>query len=481
MIKRIFSFLLVNMFVGLVVTMAIAGPAPKTEICHIPPGNPDNFQTIVVSMNALPAHLAHGDLVGACDNIVQKSCQPGATQSCVCSDSTTAEQTCNDSGSGWEICECDNIYSYWNDPETNLTWQDPQKDAYKLGDEAPGQPDAVRYCEELVLGGYDDWRLPDIDELRTLIRGHDTTITGGGCSLTEGSKKEAMFDPKCSGREQYAGPGDGGCYWASELTGSCDKEDVADEFNKPLEFVSSTLATDDEFWVACILFDRGSISYNHIYSYADVRCVRDGPTIEKKCADDTVETCEFGETLECEILSNPGEVTPTLQDGVQTCANDESLPGEEKSCWGPCEDTSFTLSPPINDVSETCDQVKLTIKVPEEITDMAVIMGFLFQSETFTIPPMRPPDGGTDYNQVFDPVINLGTPLEMTIPACSYYRDRCIPSGDYRIWLTLLQSDGMPPWPKSGDYWIGPNDPPLTLQTGTQQIIEKEITLVPWE
>ena len=121
MIKRIFSFLLVNMFLGLVVTVVIAGPAPKTEICHIPPGNPDNFQTIVVSMNALPAHLAHGDLVGVCDNIVQKSCQPGATQSCVCSDGTTAEQTCNDIGSGWETCECDNKYSYWNDTETNLT------------------------------------------------------------------------------------------------------------------------------------------------------------------------------------------------------------------------------------------------------------------------------------------------------------------------------------------------------------------------
>ena len=104
MIKRNFSFLLANMFVGLIVTMAIAGPASRTEICHSPPGNPDNFQTIVVSENALPAHLAHGDHVGACGNIVQKSCQPGATQSCLCSDSTTAEQTCNDSGSGWETC-----------------------------------------------------------------------------------------------------------------------------------------------------------------------------------------------------------------------------------------------------------------------------------------------------------------------------------------------------------------------------------------
>jgi len=35
--------------------------ASKVTICHIPPGNPDNPQTINIKNNALPAHLAHGD------------------------------------------------------------------------------------------------------------------------------------------------------------------------------------------------------------------------------------------------------------------------------------------------------------------------------------------------------------------------------------------------------------------------------------
>jgi hypothetical protein len=39
---------------------------PQVTICHIPPGNPDNAQTITVDASALPAHLAHGDTQGAC-------------------------------------------------------------------------------------------------------------------------------------------------------------------------------------------------------------------------------------------------------------------------------------------------------------------------------------------------------------------------------------------------------------------------------
>ncbi|MBW8050131.1 MAG: T9SS type A sorting domain-containing protein [Cytophagales bacterium] len=41
----------------------------KVAICHIPPGNPANSHTIFVSSNAVDAHLAHGDNLGACDSI----------------------------------------------------------------------------------------------------------------------------------------------------------------------------------------------------------------------------------------------------------------------------------------------------------------------------------------------------------------------------------------------------------------------------
>ena len=38
----------------------------EVTICHFPPGNPANRQTISVNSNALSAHLAHGDTIGAC-------------------------------------------------------------------------------------------------------------------------------------------------------------------------------------------------------------------------------------------------------------------------------------------------------------------------------------------------------------------------------------------------------------------------------
>ena len=42
----------------------------KVQICHLPPGNPENWQTIWVSPWAVPAHqLLHGDTLGACGEI----------------------------------------------------------------------------------------------------------------------------------------------------------------------------------------------------------------------------------------------------------------------------------------------------------------------------------------------------------------------------------------------------------------------------
>ena len=56
---------------------AFAVPAAKVKICHLPPGDPANFHTITASEKALPAHLAHGDLLGSCDENLETLCDDG--------------------------------------------------------------------------------------------------------------------------------------------------------------------------------------------------------------------------------------------------------------------------------------------------------------------------------------------------------------------------------------------------------------------
>lgn len=67
---------------SLVATLALASvssaaPSPKVKICHIPPGNPADFHTITIGASAYPAHLAHGDLAGACDALCATLCNDG--------------------------------------------------------------------------------------------------------------------------------------------------------------------------------------------------------------------------------------------------------------------------------------------------------------------------------------------------------------------------------------------------------------------
>ena len=54
----------------------LAAAAPdRVDICHIPPGEPDNVHTITISESALQTHLDHGDTLGPCapDRVAKSS------------------------------------------------------------------------------------------------------------------------------------------------------------------------------------------------------------------------------------------------------------------------------------------------------------------------------------------------------------------------------------------------------------------------
>ncbi len=132
---------------------------------------------------------------------------------------------CGDDGCGGSCGECEGetvcqggqcLPPYWTDPVSGLTWQNPA--APDLHD----QNLAVFYCDKLEWGGYSDWHLPTIDELRSLIRGCPDTETGGACGVTDSCYETSCFNPDlCFSCPYDVGPADG-CYWPDEMLGPCE-------------------------------------------------------------------------------------------------------------------------------------------------------------------------------------------------------------------------------------------------------------------
>src|SRR5690606_31822304 len=56
--------------VNVVNPLCTTGKQPKVNVCHRPPGDPANEQTLCISASAVPTHLnGHPDCLGACDDV----------------------------------------------------------------------------------------------------------------------------------------------------------------------------------------------------------------------------------------------------------------------------------------------------------------------------------------------------------------------------------------------------------------------------
>ena len=60
-IKAFTAFAIFSATVAITVAFGGAAAPKKVNVCHTPPGNPENCHEINIGIEALPAHLAHGD------------------------------------------------------------------------------------------------------------------------------------------------------------------------------------------------------------------------------------------------------------------------------------------------------------------------------------------------------------------------------------------------------------------------------------
>ena len=313
-------------------------------------------------------------------------------------DSTTTPQTTH--------------YSILCDEASDLCWQDPQRKAYDQSDHGLTASEAGRYCSELELGGYSDWRLPDSNELRGLIAGNPATEPGGQCKLTVGQARSETLSGACWGRQLYAGPGDNGCYIKDWLSGTCNKPGPPSA-TQNLEVWAANQPADTDMWQAYVSFDSASLGYNHANSAGDVRCVRVG------------------------LVAEQTGLLPANQ----------FVPADVQ----------------IADACDLSDKLELTITVPERLTQApAQLMVFFYADDKWRFPPASPPDGGTGDNVIDNPQFDATNSITVTLPACTYYREQVL-RGDYRVYVQLLMEKRLPPVIGADDFFWGSNKEPVSL------------------
>jgi len=152
----------------------------------------------------------------------------------------------------------------WYDEEHDLMWEEPGSGTAFYLDEAEN------YCAELDLFDRTNWHAPNIDQLRTIMKGCDKP-----CAVSTDCPTWPDCSDGCSdGCTLSRGPDDG-CYWSEPLSGSCG--DLFEDYWSITEALGSDPSgTDPDVWL--VDFQRGAIKTSlgeddqHF-----VRCVAVGP------------------------------------------------------------------------------------------------------------------------------------------------------------------------------------------------------------
>jgi Protein of unknown function (DUF1566) len=157
------------------------------------------------------------------------ACLNGCLGEPVCAD---WKECANDCSGNWDFTISDE--ATWVDTDSGLQWQT----------QFTGTADfqtANTNCEALELDGHDNWRLPTIDELRTLVRGCSLTEPGGACDVTENCiSLSTCRNLPCYGYLSGEGPSARGHYLPDVFPIRCEQDRTA----LCLDLWSST-GTDD--------------------------------------------------------------------------------------------------------------------------------------------------------------------------------------------------------------------------------------------
>ena len=192
-----------------------------------------------------PPFACHGH--GACNEV---------DGSCVCDNEHMTEDCakCESGYTGYPDCMPPSI---WTDSSSGLTWQNPPPDAPMMW------ADAKTYCNNLDFDGHDDWRLPNVTEMRTLVRGCAATTTSGSCNVDMvACSTHSCRNASCDGCANLLGPANG-CYWPADMKGACSWYWSSSEFFSPAS----------RAWT--VQFDRASVDYLFTdHASLVTRCVR---------------------------------------------------------------------------------------------------------------------------------------------------------------------------------------------------------------
>ena len=139
-----------------------------------------------------------------------------------------------------------------------LTWSDRSSNEMNWSS-------AKQYCEDLSEGGFTDWRLPNIDELRTTIKNCSKTEPGGECKVRD--KNGCLSWKQCgNGRSE----GSCSCEYRKNNGGYYSK--LGDTHGVYLWSSSTQSDGTDSAWY--VGFNGGNVGNANKNSKNYVRCVR---------------------------------------------------------------------------------------------------------------------------------------------------------------------------------------------------------------